>query len=176
MAFDSLRSWLGLGPASDDAAGSAPLRELIETLDHLEPSRARHLARFAYLLGRVAHADQHVSPEESGAIERILVQEGSLSPDQAIVVAGLARASNLMFGSTADFQVAREFAASATYDEKFALVGCLFAVAAVDAAISVTEESEIHRIATHFKILPHDLTALRVAHAQSLPGVIRRQG
>ncbi len=83
----------------------------------------------------------------------------------------MAKASNLMFGGTADFQVAREFAVSATYDEKLALVRCLFAVASVVAAISVAEESEIHRIANHFKILPHDLTALRVAHATFLPGI-----
>ncbi len=104
-------------------------------------------------------------------MEALLVKEGGLTPEQALMVAGLAKASNLMFGGTADFEVAREFAASATYDEKLALVRCLFAVASVDAAISVAEESEIHRIANHFKILPHDLMALRLAHATVLPGV-----
>jgi len=59
----TLRSWLGLDvDAQDD---HAPLRALIDTLEHLEPDRARHLARFAYLLGRVAHADRHVSPDEN---------------------------------------------------------------------------------------------------------------
>jgi hypothetical protein len=42
-------------------------------------------------------------------------------------------------------------------------------VAATDEAISVAEESEIHRIAAHLKIQPQDLTALRVSHARFLP-------
>jgi cyclophilin family peptidyl-prolyl cis-trans isomerase len=44
------------------------LRDLVDTLEHLEPERAR-FARFAYVLGRVAHADRHISPEETRAME-----------------------------------------------------------------------------------------------------------
>lgn len=175
MPLDSIRAWLGLAPAATEAPVAAAMRDLVDTLEHLEPARARYVARFAYLLGRIAHADQHVSPEESRAMEALLVKEGGLTPEQALMVAGLAKASNLMFGGTADFEVAREFAASATYDEKLALVRCLFGVASVDAAISVAEESEIHRIANHFRILPHDLTALRVAHTTFLPGIALRR-
>ena len=173
MPLDSIRRWLGLGHAGLDQPGQTPLRNLIETLEHLQPDRARHLARFAYLLGRIAHADQHVSPDETRAMEALLVEEGGLTSEQAVVVAGLARSAHLMFGSTADFEVAREFGEEATYDEKLALARCLFRVAATDEAISVAEESEIHRIATHLKIQPQDLTALRVSHARLLPGLSR---
>jgi uncharacterized tellurite resistance protein B-like protein len=79
-----------------------------------------------------------------------------------------------MFGGTADFQVAQEFAEAASYEQKLALARCLFKVASTDAKISVAEESEIHRIATHLKILPQDLTALRLAHATFLPGLSSR--
>jgi uncharacterized tellurite resistance protein B-like protein len=174
MSLDTLRRWLGL----DEAATSrehAPLRDLLETLDHLEPRRARHLARFAYLLGRVAHADQHVSPEETRAMEALVVSEGALDEGQALMVVGLAKSAHLMFGGTADFEVARDFAEEASYEEKLALARCLFAVAATDASISVAEESEIHRIATVLKLQPHDLTALRVSHAQYLPGLAGRR-
>lgn len=171
MPLDTIRRWLGLGQASLESPSQAPLRELVNTLEHLEPDRARHLARFAYLLGRVAHADQHVSPEETRAMEALVVQEGGLAADQAVVVVGLARSAHLMFGATADFEVAREFAEAATYEEKLALARCLFRVAATDQTISVAEESEIHRVATHLKIEPRDLTALRVSHARFLPGL-----
>ncbi len=174
MPLDTIRSWLGLGAGRPDAPEPVALRDLIDTLEHLEPDRARHLARFAYLLGRVAHADQHVSPEETRAMEALVVQEGGLSADQAVVVVGLARSANLLFGGTADFEVAREFAEAATYEEKLALARCLFRVAATDEAISLAEESEIHRIANHLKILPQDLTALRVDHARFLPGLSSR--
>lgn len=169
MPLNALRSWLGLDRQT--VPESAPLRELVEALDRLDPERARHLARFAYLLGRVALADRHVSPEETRAMETLIQQKGGLSPDQAMLVVTLAKSSNLLFGGTADFQVAQEFAASATYEEKLALARCLFAVAATDESISMAEETEIHRIANQLKIEPADLTALRVQHRSFLPGM-----
>jgi uncharacterized tellurite resistance protein B-like protein len=50
---------------------------------------------------------------------------------------------------------------------------CLFAVAATDDAISLTEEGEIHRIANELRIDQKDLIALRVSHARHLPGMSR---
>jgi uncharacterized tellurite resistance protein B-like protein len=162
-------SWLGLNAREPEE--HSPLRDVVNALDRLEPDRARYLARFAYLLGRVAHADRHVSPEETAAMERLVLAEGSLSQDQAMLVVGLAKTSNLMFGGTADFEVAREFADSTTYEEKLALARCLFAVAAIEGSISMAEETEIHRILNQLKIQPTDLTALRVAHRSHLPGI-----
>ena len=174
MPIDTIRGWLGLGASRPEEPDQAPLRRLVDTLEHLEPARARQLARFAYLLGRIAHADQHVSDDETRAMEAIVVQEGALTADQAIVVVGLAKSTNLLFGGVADFQVAQDFAGGAAYDEKLALMRCLFRLASADATISVAEESEIHRIANHFKILPQDLMALRLSHAQFLPGLSAR--
>ena len=165
-------SWLGLG--APEPREHSPLRDVVNALDEMEPARARHLARFAYLLGRVAHADQHVSSAETTAMERLVLSEGSLTADQATLVVGLAKTSNLLFGGTADFEVAREFAESASYDEKLALARCLFAVAASEDAISMAEETEIHRILNQLKIQPADLTALRVAHRKHLPGLATR--
>jgi uncharacterized tellurite resistance protein B-like protein len=169
VSVRQLLSWLGVDERREGQE-STPLRELVETLDRLEPARARHLARFAYLLGRVAHADRHVSPEETRAMEALVVKEGGLTPPQATVVIGLAKTSNLLFGGTADYQVAQEFAEDATYDEKMSLGRCLFAVASSDQQISMAEEAEIHRVLNQLRILPHDLTKLRVEHGQYLPG------
>ena len=165
----SLLSWLRLEPSTEPE--HAPLRELVGALDRLEPERAKYLARFAYLLGRVAHADRHVSPGETAAMESLLQQHGGLTADQAMLVVSLARTSNLMFGGTADFTVAQEFNDTATYEQKLALVGCLFAVSAIEGGISMAEETEIHRVANQLKIDPGDLTALRIAHRNHLPGL-----
>lgn len=168
MPLKTLKSWLGVAEAPEPE--HAPLRDLLESLDKLEPERARHLARFAYLLGRVALADRHASAEETQAMERLVAEHAQLSADQAAMVVGLAKNSNLLFGGTADFAVAQEFAQATDYEEKLALARCLFTVAVADEKISLFEETEIHRILNHLKILPHDLTALRVGHAQMLPG------
>ncbi|MGE0445266.1 MAG: TerB family tellurite resistance protein [Vicinamibacterales bacterium] len=172
--LNTVRSWLGLTEAQ--APDHSPLREVVDALDRLEPERARYLARFAYLLGRVAHADRHVSPEETAAMEAMVRAEGQLSSDQAMLVVSLAKSSNALFGGTADFTVAQEFNETATYEEKLALARCLFAVGATDASISLAEESEIHRITNHLKIDRADLTAIRLQHRQALPGIARPGG
>ena len=173
MPLKSIRAWLGVDrPAKDEFA---PLRETLEALDHLEPDRARYLGAFAYLLGRVANADQHVSPEETSAMETLVREHGRLPRDQAIIVVRLAKTSSLLFGGTANFLVAREFSALATYDQKLALMRCLFEVSATDEAISISEEGEIHRIANELRIDQPDLVALRVAHRRHLPGVSREK-
>jgi uncharacterized tellurite resistance protein B-like protein len=69
--------------------------------------------------------------------------------------------------------VARQFAQLATYDEKLALMRCLFAVAATDDAISMTEEGEIHRIANELRVEQKDLVVLRLSHKRQLPGLTR---
>ena len=170
----NLRSWLGL--EAKPSADHGPLRDVVDALDRLDETRARHLARFAYLLGRVAHADRHVSPEETRAMESLVTEEGGLTADQAMLVVSLAKTSNLLFGGTADFTVTQEFADAATYDEKVALVRCLFAVSSIDHEISMAEETEIHRVANQLRIDPGDLTRLRVEHRRFLPGLSSRNG
>jgi uncharacterized tellurite resistance protein B-like protein len=171
MPLKSLRSWLGVEARESQDPG--PLRATLDALDHLEPDRARYLAAFAYLLGRVAHADQRVSPEETQAMERLVQEHGALSSDQSMVVVQLAKTSNLLFGGTSNYLVARELSALATYDQKLAVMRCLFAVSAAEDAISTVEEGEIHRIAKELRIDHPDLVALRVAHQRHLPGMPR---
>ncbi|HVT48716.1 MAG TPA: TerB family tellurite resistance protein [Vicinamibacterales bacterium] len=166
----SLRAWLGLDRTG--AAGDQPaLRQILDALDQLPADRARFLAGFAFLLGRVARADDGVSPEETRAMEELVAKQGHLPVDQAMLVVGLAKTSTQLFAGTADYLVAREFASTATYDDKLALLRCLFAVSAVDDAISIAEETEIHRIANELKIDRADIVSARVAFRQFLPGL-----
>ena len=167
----SIRAWLGI--ETPDEPEFAPLRATLEALDHLEPDRARFLAAFAYLLGRVANADLNVSPDETRAMEGLVRDQGQLSQEQAMVVVQLAKTSNLLFGGSANYLVARQFSALATYEQKLALMRCLFTVSATDDAISMAEEGEIHRIATELRIEQKDLVALRLLHKRHLPGMSR---
>lgn len=174
MPLKSIRAWLGLDRPGD-AQDLAALRETLDALDHLEPDHARYLGSFAYLLGRVAHADEHVSPEETRVMERLVEEQGAIPADQAVVVVHLAQSNTRLFGGTANFLVARDFSALATYDQKLALMRCLFAVAATDETISTAEEGEIHRIARELRVEHADVVQLRVAHRQHLPSVSRDQ-
>ena len=167
-----IRSWFSADEERVDQPGA--LRELVDALDRLEPDHARYLAQFAYLLGRVAHADQHVSPEEIQTMERLVRSEGQLSEELAVLVAGLARTSNKMFGGTDNFLIARDFATYATYPQRLALLRCLFSVSISEGHISIAEEREIQRIARELRIEPADLVALRLEFRQHLPGLTGR--
>jgi len=174
MPLKSLRAWLAVEDSG--AQGSTreqdftPLRETLDALDHLDPEQARYLASFAYLLGRVAHADQNVSTEETNAMEALIREQVDLSQDQAMVVVQLAKTSNLLFGGTANYLIAREFSKLATHHQKSALMRCLFAVSAADDVISLTEEGELHRIGKELGIDHAHLIALRVEYQDHLPG------
>lgn len=166
----SLHAWLGLKAAAAEP-DTAPLGDILNALDRLEPARAQYLARFAYLLGRVARADEHVSEEESRAMEILLKEHGHLSDAQAMLVVSIAKATSLMFGATADFAITQEFTDATAYEERLALAHCLFAVAAADERISTAEEAELHRITNQLRIERPDLTALRLRHKRFLPGM-----
>lgn len=168
-----IRSWLGLENV-ESRSDAATLREVLDALDKLEPERARYLARFAYLLGRVAHADQSVSAEETQTMETILQREGHLPPEQAMLVVGLAKTSNLIFGGTDNYLVAREFEAQATPEQKIELLRCLFAVSIADEGVSIVEEREIQRIARELRIDAPDVVGLRLEFKDYLPGLMKR--
>ncbi len=167
-----LRSWLGADREGTTGEHRA-LRDLLDALDQIEPARARYLARFSYLLGRVAHADQQVSAEETRMMEDLLQREGHIPADQAILVVGLAKSSNLLFGGTDNFLVARDFAAEASQEQKMSLLRCLFAVSSAERDISIEEEREIQRIARELRVEPSDLLPLRLEFRRHLPGLSR---
>ena len=169
----SLLRFLGLGASVDsnehDIEG---VRSILDALETLEPDRARYLAAFAYILSRIAHVDQHVSPEETEAIERVVGREGHLTPTHATLVVEMAKAQSVLFGGVEDFQVTREFASRATHEQKIALVHCLFAVSSADQTIAVIEDNEIRRISRELRIEHEDYIAARLAHRQHL-GVLK---
>ena len=166
----SIQGWLGISESAP-AAEQSPLRDLVNALDRLEPSRAQFLARFAYLLGRVARADEQVSDEETKTMEQLLAEHGGLPAEQAILVVSLAKATHAMVGVSADFAITQEFTDAASYEQRLALARCLFAVAASDARISTAEEAEVHRITNQLRIERPDLTAIRLQYRRALPGI-----
>lgn len=70
----TLQAWLGLGD-TPAAAEPAPLRKLLDALD---PARAQFLARFAFLLGRVARVAERFSEEDARAMEIVLIEQAHL--------------------------------------------------------------------------------------------------
>ncbi len=152
--------WKLLGFVDESATTKTALpetetvRKITGALDQMPLDRARFIAAFAYVLSRVAHADQTISPEEVRAMEQIVMREGKLAEEQAIIVVQMAKTQSHLFGGIEDFVVTREFNAIASYEEKLALLHCLYAVAAASGSVSSMEDNEIRQIASELKI-PH---------------------
>ncbi len=143
------------------AAETQSVRKIVSELEALDPDRARYLASFAYVLGRIALADRVITADETREMERVVAEAGGLGDDMAVLVVQIAKSQAQLFGGTEDYLVTREFGRLSTFDQRIDLMRCLFAVAAADGSISVVEENEIGRIAAELKIPPPDLIGLR---------------
>jgi uncharacterized tellurite resistance protein B-like protein len=159
----SLWKFLGFDtePKRGASAETDSVRKVVEALDHLEEGHARYVAAFGYILGRVAHADLKISPEEIAAMELAVREHAGLPESEAIIVIQMAKTRAQLFGGTENFLVTREFDRIATRDQKFALLDCLFAVAAAEGHISVTEDNEIKQVSQELHLDHPDFIAVR---------------
>ena len=155
-----------------DVRASDVLRKITRTLNELEPERARYVAAFAYLLGRVAHADLSVSDRETAEMERIVEKVADLPEEQAILVVQIAKSQNTLFGGTDDFSISQEFNRLADRDQKLRLLECLFAVSSSDESISTVEDNEIRKISRELRLDHADFIAARSSYREHL-GVLK---
>lgn len=157
----SIRTFLGMALPSAHPSETDTVRKVVDALDRLDPAHARFIAAFGYLLSRVANADLSISPEETRAMERIVMQHGGLPEEQALIVVQVAKERAQLFGATEDFLVTREFDRIATRDQKLALLDCLFAVAASEDDISTVEDNEIRQITSELHLDHPDFIRIR---------------
>jgi uncharacterized tellurite resistance protein B-like protein len=158
----SIRSFLGLPdrPLRSSAETDA-VRKVIDALDHLEENRARYIAAFGYILGRVANADLRISTAETKEMVRLVMEYGHLPEEQALVVVQMAKQRTQLFGGTDNFLVTREFNRIATREQKLELLDCLFAVSAAEDDISLTEDNEIRQISSELHLDHPDFIGVR---------------
>lgn len=170
--FNTLR---GGSPRMQEAGvdETETVRKIARALNELDTDRARYIATFAYILGRVAMADLEISEEETRAMEQIVVDRSGLPPEQAVIVVQIATNQALLFGGTEDFLVTREFNEIADRAQKLQLLDCLYTVSASDESISTVEDNEIGKIANELRLSREALIRAREAHAEYL-SVLRR--
>jgi uncharacterized tellurite resistance protein B-like protein len=174
----SILTFLGLSGRREDASSreqADAVRAIVDALDRMDEARAQFIASFGYILGRVAHADSEITPEETEVMERILAAEGQLSPEQAALVVKMARMRNELFGATDNFLVTREFRRIATYEQKLALLDCLFAVSAASEDISMAENNQARQIASEIGLEHRDFIQVRLGWRDRL-SVLKKRG
>lgn len=163
----ALLKFLGFGrddPAdSSEEARAGTLRRIVGALAQMEPERAKRLAAFAFILSRVANADQSISEAERRQMEHSVRTWGNLPEDQAVLVVQIAIHQNVLFGGTDNFIVTREFREQATPAQKAELLHCLFAVSAADDSISAVEESVVAQVARELGVSHEEMVGIRAA-------------
>ena len=162
--------FLGLArPAGDDEPpeGDA-VRHVVDELEALPETRARYLATFAWVLGRAAHADSHVSDEETRKMEDIVRVLGHLPEAQAALVVEMAKHQVRLFGGAQNHQITRGFRALSTPEQRIELLECVFAVSAADESITVVEESEARRISNELGLDHAEFVRARAAYVDDL--------
>lgn len=155
----------GEAPANNQAE-TETVRKIAAELETLEPGRARYLAAFAYIMGRVALADRTISARETQTMEEIVRKLGHLPDAQAVLVVEIAKSQNRLFGGTENFLVTREFVEVSTAEQRQELLDCLFAVSAADESISSVEEAQIRQIASELGFSHREYVDARAVYAQ----------
>ncbi len=140
------------------------VRKIIREVDRLDPSEARYLAAFAFILARVAHSDMKISEDECRRMEEIVREIGGLSEAQAVLVVRIAKSQQLLTGGTENYLVTREFNKISDREQKERLLHCLFEVSAADESISLVEENEVRRIAEELQFEHREFSAIRSRH------------
>lgn len=170
----SLFDWMsGRAKQAGNTSDTETVRRIVARLNQMEPARARHLAAFAFVLGRAAYADLHISDEETAKIVEILMTHGRLPEEQALIVAEIANSQNKLFGGTENFLVTREFREIASDEERRQLLDCLFAVSAADNAITGEEESQIWQIASELGFTHEEYIGARLAYSDKRTVLLR---
>ncbi len=140
------------------------VRRIVGELNRLDRPRARFFAAFAYVLSRVAAADLDISSSETDKMIEIVQRLGHLPEEQAVLVVAIATNQNLLFGSTEDYLVTREFRDIATDEQRHELLDCLFAVSAADDTITGDEEEQIRQIASELGLSHKEYINARLAY------------
>jgi uncharacterized tellurite resistance protein B-like protein len=162
--LDFVRSAIRRPDADETSGDTATVRKIVGALEDMDPERARFVAAFAYLLGRVAHADLDVGRRETREMEELVQSFGDLPQAQAVLVVEIAKSQNRLFGGTENYRVAREFKLLSTPGERRELLDCLFAVSAADDAITGDEEGELRQIAAELGFSHRQYVEVRSAY------------
>jgi len=164
----SLLKWLGFGredgdgtPTADTAGETETVRKIVGELQSLPKEQARFVAAFAYILSRVAYADQHISDDEISAMEELVARFGKLPEAQAVLAVEIARNQTTLFGGTENYLVTREFKNMAVREQREDLLHCLFAVSAADDNIDASEEATIRQIADELGFTQDEFVQVR---------------
>ena len=154
-----------------DDLDSESIRRISAQIEALSLEERRFVAGFAYVLARVAHADLDVSASELAFIEHAVVEVGHLSEAQAVLIVDLARNMNELFGATEDYVVTREFARTASREQRESLLRIAFSLGAADDSISAAEVAELNEVGKELGFRSDEVDTIRDEFREQLAAI-----
>lgn len=128
------------------AALAAGIRDSLAKLDNLDHDTASYLKTLAFILHRVAAADQHVNEEEVRRMESILVEHASLSLPEAVLTVEIARHCREIADCARSYDASRRLRTRLDADERRRLRRFLDSVAEADGRVRRSEKDAIRQI------------------------------
>ena len=135
----------------DETASSRIAEEIRDTLNRLEElnrETAGYLKILAFILHRVAIADDEVSREEVDRMEQILVDHASLSQSEAMLTVEIARHCGEIADCGCSYEASRQLRSSLDADAGRGIRRFLESVAEADGMVRRSEKAQIRQIAT----------------------------
>ncbi len=127
---------------------AAGIRDALSRINDLDRDTAGYLKTLAFILHRVAAADQHVSNDEVRRMESILVEHASLSLPEAVLTVEIARHCRELADCARSYDASRRLRASLNTDDRQRLRGFLTSVAEADGRVRRSEKDSIRQIST----------------------------
>ena len=122
------------------------VRGSIDRLHELDEQRAKYLEALAFVLMRVADADQDVLHAETRCMESILTEYAFIPSDQAMLVTEIARHRCRMADAGAAYSVSRELRPALDETTRQRLLTFLERVALADGELCDSEYAAIKQI------------------------------
>jgi tellurite resistance protein len=146
-----------MGPDRD----ALSIRQALSEVETLSTERRRFLAGYAYILVRLARADDELNEAETASIEAAVVEAGDLSEQQGALLVAVASGMSSLYGSTEDFAITRDFARTSSPQERQRLLRACVTVALADGSIVGAESTELHEIGHELGFEADEIGAVR---------------
>ena len=166
-AADVVEHAMDAGAAGD----TATVRRIVKRLEAMPPERARLVASAAYTLARAAHADLHITDDETHVMERMLVEHKGLDEATAVIVVEMAKLQARSVGGTEDYVVTREFRDLATEAQRLDVLRACFEIGAASGTISAEEALVVNQITRELDLPTELVNEVRAEFHDALTSV-----
>ena len=100
---------------SSDTIPTAELRGALTRIDTVDVENDGYLSTLAFILQRVASADEEICEEEVHRMEKILIDHAALSPTEALLTVEMAKQRSLIADCCCSYTASRHMRSPVSY-------------------------------------------------------------